>query len=103
MLKNVEGKYFKDLGEVVCERCGLVDRPKYIYVEGNNSIQARCSDCNGFIQNVKQVEVMTKEEAEPPTDRQINFIKQFYKSGRLPKSKKRASELIYLFCKVSDD
>ena len=97
---EVEGRYIEDIGEVECKKCGCIVDAVYKYVKSNNSIQARCEECNAFIRNVKQVE---KTNDELPTKSQLYTIEQFYKEKKIPKTKERAIQLIHILKKVSDD
>jgi hypothetical protein len=95
---------FDELPELECRKCKEVMKPIYKYVDSNNSIQARCSKCGAFIQNMKHTECLEKEQDnEKPTAKQILFIKSFYSSLQMPKTKNRANELIYVLNKVRGD
>ena len=100
---ELNGIMFNELQETECPKCHSVMAPTYRYVSSNNSIQARCSNCGAFIQNVKHKEKETTESEEEPTNKQIMFIRRYFASGQLPKSKKRASELIHIIQKVRDE
>jgi len=103
MLKIINGRTIEDIGEIECKKCGCVTDADYRYVESNNSIQARCLECQAFIKNVKQIEVIEGVDAEEPSVNQLFLIKQFYKKGLLPKTKKRANDLICILKKVDED
>jgi len=103
MLVEINGRFVEDIGEIKCKNCGAITDVVYKYVESNNSIQARCLECGAFIKNIKQIEVIEGVDAEAPSVNQIFHIKQFYKKGLLPKTKKRASDLIHIMKKVDDD
>ena len=100
----LNGRMFDALPMAECRKCNDLMKPIYKYVDSNNSIQARCSSCGAFIQNMKHTECLEEEhDNEKPTDKQLMFIKAFYSSKQLPKSKKRATELIYILNKVRED
>jgi len=103
MLKVINGRTIEDIGEIECHKCGAITDVVYKYVESNNSIQARCLECNAFIKNVKQVEVIEGEDADTPSVNQIYTIKQFYNKGLTPKTKKRANDLIHIIKKIEED
>lgn len=97
---QLNGIVFNELDETKCNKCNSTMFPIYKYVESNNSIQARCDNCGAFIKNMKHIEEI---DYEKPTDKQLSFIKSFYSSKQIPKSKKRATELIYILNKVRED
>jgi hypothetical protein len=100
MIIKVEDKSIEEMGEITCKKCGCISTPAYKYVKSNNSIQARCKECDAFIKNVKQIEVMSLEK---PTESQISYINHFYNTKQIPKTKERATQLIHILKKVSDD
>lgn len=100
---ELNGIEFEEHKEPIrCIRCGGTMLPMYRHVVSNNSIQARCTMCGAFIQNMKHY-VDKIDIVENPTAKQLLFIKSFYNSNQMPKSKKRASELIYVLNKVRED
>ena len=102
MLKIINGRTIEDIGEIECKKCGCVTDADYRYIESNNSIQARCLECQAFIKNVKQIKLIEGVNAEEPYINQLFFSNMFYKK-KLPITKKQANDLICILKKVDED
>jgi len=98
---QLNGRMFNEFKKPTnCNKCNSMMLPVYNYVESNNSIQARCSNCGAFIQNMKHSLATTEVDNGEPTQKQLIFIKAFYSSKLMPKTKSLATEMIYIFNKV---